>query len=162
MVKMAQFIQGKGKKHIWMPYTVGQREVLQRVGNVTNSMMYLGTDNLYHDVFDIVIIQPGFFYKEIHSEEENTELAVMQYDTLKSIEENRVVIYNDDLSGYAPQNGAKLTDTVIGFQIEFDGGLYTGRQAGYDVKKILLPPKRKLNAFQKLLRFFIMHCIIPQ
>lgn len=154
MVKMAQFIQGKGKKHIWMPYTVGQREVLQRVGNVTNSMMYLGTDNLYHDVFDIVIIQPGFFYKEIHSEEENTELAVMQYDTLKSIEENRVVIYNDDLSGYAPQNGAKLTDTVIGFQIEFDGGLYTGRQAGYDVEKNTSTPKKKAERFSKTVKVF--------
>ena len=34
MVKMAQFIQNKGKKHVWMPYTVGERNTLRRVGKV--------------------------------------------------------------------------------------------------------------------------------
>jgi hypothetical protein len=130
MAATSNFIHNKNKKMVWMPYTSGNSENLANIGRIANVGTYDNGKNTY-DLCDTIIIQPGFYFKEIHKKQlpEKTEQGLMENETFETMLQNRVVIQNGN--SYIPQDGGKLTDTVIGFQIEFDGGLYTGRIDDY-------------------------------
>ena len=59
---MAEFVHSKDKKLLWMPY--GD---LADVGKATNVGVYNGSDGKSHDLFDVVISQPGLFYSDYTS-----------------------------------------------------------------------------------------------
>ena len=142
MQKVSEYIHtkrnsdGTVKKFVWMPYTEGMRHLLRAIGKTVNVGMYASGEKM-HDIVDIVIIQTGYFFQEMHTQNTDAEeQSAIQHDFLKTMQENRVVYYTGDFGSdelptgtaeYTVQEGEKLTNTVIGFQVELDGGFYTGR-----------------------------------
>ena len=119
------------KKMVWVPYVVGVRENLEGIGKIANAGVF-AHDGRTYDLCDAVIMQPGYFYSEIGSVPAAAKKELMEGDMRVSIAEQAV---------YARGNvvgGGKITDTALGFQMEYDMSLVTGRWLNY-----LSTPKMK-------------------
>lgn len=104
-----------GRQVLWMPFTQGSYDELTRIGSSVN----YGRDYADFDLFDMVTIQPNYFYWEV-----SPSVSPANY---KSLMENE--IYRSVTSQKVEGAGGKTTMTDIGFMIEYDSSVFAGRWA---------------------------------
>lgn len=122
MSKVSDFMYEQHKKLIWMPYVTDTRSAKELVG-------YADKTNWYgKPLFDVIIIQPGEYY--------GGKPEVLQ-EVFAEVED-----YNRN----------PTSATKIGFEMEFDMGLVTGRWDREEGKR--MEPGKKREVFLKYLAKF--------
>jgi len=130
-IQTADFIHGKGKKLLWIPY------IHQRYDDSLNNLLTFATNSKGTDgrqMFDIVIVQPGsFYFKEKAGNIEKILAAILAIE--KTQQGNTA-------------NNTRKNVTLCGIEFEYDMGLITGRKdAGTPMN-----PNEKKDAFKEYLK----------
>lgn len=122
--KVSNFIHNKNKELLWIPFTVGKPENLEKIGALANNGKYTGDDGATHDLFDIVAIQPGLYFYEVNSSTTDAEFTQTLQDLVSCLGHAQNAVYsNGSIVG-----GSKTTNTKVTVEIEYDNSLITGRK----------------------------------
>lgn len=148
MSQVSDFIHGKGKKLIWIPYA-GDEDSWNNIGEIVNTGKSCYAPN--NDIFDYAMIQPGLFYSnytgsldDIKNYNVNLSYGSNGYNFSKyKVKELYLsTLKNAMLNHGAIIGGKKKTNTDISFELEYDISLVTGREHGDRVF-----PKQKADNF---------------
>ena len=118
MSKVSKYVHDDGGDLILIPYFTNEQE-FTNVGYTINHGKYID-ENGDHDLFDVAILQPGYYYSEI-GVEQTDYFDQKLTDIYNSVLYRRVIVNNEEVGG------AKTTNTIVGVEFEVDIGLVTGR-----------------------------------
>ncbi len=121
---VSDYVHSRGKKLLWVPFTLGKPDSLSLIGNLANTGRYTDSKNKEHDLFDIIAIQPGLYFAEINSSTTDQEFTQTIQDIKSCVNNPKTAVYSNG----AIVNGEKVTNTKVTFQIEYDNSLITGRK----------------------------------
>lgn len=99
-------IHDMGKQVLWIPFSQGSSASMRNYEKIAKH----GFDDKGNNLVDIMIIQPNYFYYEVSPGNEYKQIMQEIRDAVET-----------------QWSGGKETTTQIGFQIEVDASIFTGR-----------------------------------
>lgn len=152
MKSISEYTHDNGGNIVWIPYMTNETE-MKNVGYVANTQTYTAENGMLYNLMDVVLLQPGYFYPEIGSSQDEYFEQKLQ-DIYNSILYRRIIVNNQEVGG------AKTTSTIIGLQYEFDSSWMTGRwhfnQAWQGNSRGTLPEKKRANFAEYINRFYAL------